>query len=325
MEMESTNYGTRLTPHFRWFLRYFDDKINLMNAMRIGIIISGLLTMISCKLDVPGVDKTQFAATPTSAPVQAGLIDEASGMVDSRSQPGNVWVNQDSGSPTELALLGHDGKLKGKITIPGSSNRDWEEMASGPGPRDGVHYLYVGDIGDNLGQNGIYQVYRFPEPASLQTPVTQVERINFRYPDGARDAEAMFIDPQSKAIYIISKREQNVRLYRLNYPQNINEVTIAEPFGELPIGTFTTAAAISPDGMEILIRNYTEIRYWKRNPDQSIPDALQNGTSRTVPSIPFPTDPQPEAICFEKDGKGYFTLSEKASAPSVNLYYYARR
>lgn len=291
--------------------------------MRSIFLVGSLLVMASCKLEVPGVDRTQFVSTPTSTPVTPGQIDEASGMVDSRSMPGNIWVNQDSGSPAELALLGYDGKIKGKISIPNSSNRDWEELANGPGPKEG-NYLYIGDIGDNSAQNPILQIYRFPEPANLQTPVTQVERINFRYPDGPRDAEAMFVDPATKDIYIISKQINNVRLYRFPYPQNINEVTVLEPLGELPVA-FVTGAAISPDGNEMLVRNYTEIRYWKRNAGQSIADALQNGTSRSVPSIPVPTDPQPEAVCFDKDNKGYFTLSERNNAASVNLYYYARR
>ncbi len=291
--------------------------------MRILAFPIGLLLLIasSCKLAVPGVAVAQFSSDPTVTPVSPGQIDEASGMADSRSQPGNVWIHQDSGSPAELALLGYDGAVKGKTTIPGLTNRDWEELAMGPGPTEGTNYLYIGEIGDNNGQHATCQIYRVPEPANLQTPITQVERINFRYPDGPRDAEAMFVEPQTKDIYIISKREANVRLYRLAYPQNINEVTVAQAYGELPL-TFVTGAAISPDGTEIAVRTYTEIAYWKRNAGQSIADALQNGSRR---QLPYRQEPQGEAICFDKDGKGYFTISERANASAVNLYYYARK
>lgn len=289
--------------------------------MRIFALLIGLLILSSCKLEVPGVAVAQFSPDPTTTPVLPGQIDEASGMADSRSQPGNVWIEQDGGSPAELALLGYDGKLKGKIGIPTITNRDWEELAMGPGPVEGTNYLYIGEIGDNNAQYPFCQIYRLPEPGSLQTPVTQVERINFRYPDGPRDAEAMFVDPRTKDIYIISKREPNVRLYRLPYPQNINEVTVAQPYGELPL-TFVTGAAISPDGSEIVVRTYTTIAYWKRKADQTIADVLQNGNSR---QLPYRQETQGEAICFDKEGKGYFTISEKAAASSVNLYYYARK
>jgi hypothetical protein len=295
--------------------------------MRNLVLIGGLLVMVSCKLEVASVYNAQFSSEPTVAPVQPGLIDEASGIADSRSQPGNVWIEQDSGSPAELALLGYDGKLKGKISIPQFGNRDWEELAIGPGPQDGKNYIYIGDIGDNNNQNPVSQIYRLPEPTNLQTPITQVERINFRYPDGPRDAEAMFVEPQTKDIYIISKREQNVHLYRFKYPQNVNEVTVLEPLGELPsfgdgLTGYVTGAAISPDGSEILIRTYASIFYWRRNSGQSVADALQYGTSRRLTSR---LEPQGEAICFDKDGKGFFTISERANASSVNLYYYARQ
>ncbi|WP_420151064.1 PE-PGRS family protein [Spirosoma sp.] len=293
--------------------------------MRVFVLLIGLLVTTSCKLDIANGD-AQFASDPTIAPVAAGQIDEASGIADSRSQPGNLWIEQDSGSPAELALLGYDGQVKGKISIPNVTNRDWEEMAIGPGPQDGVNYLYIGDIGDNNGQYPLYQIYRLPEPATLQSPISGVERINFRYPDGSRDAEAMFVDPQTKDIYIISKREEKVRLYRLAYPQNINEVTVAEALGEISFGgglaNYVTAAAISPDGSEILVRTYSQLYYWKRSAGQSIADALQRGSRR---QLVVRLEPQGEAVCFDKDAKGFFTISERASAPSVNLYYYARK
>jgi hypothetical protein len=295
--------------------------------MRVFVLLIGILAVSACKLEIPGVALAQFASDPTATPVAPGQIDEASGIADSRSQPGNLWIQQDSGSPAELALLGYDGVVKGKITVPNAENRDWEELAIGPGPQEGINYLYIGEIGDNNGQYPFSQIYRLPEPANLQTPITQVERINFRYPDGPRDAEAMFVDPQSKDIYIISKRENNVRLYRLPYPQNINEVTVAQAYGELPsfgqgLPGYVTGAAISPDGTELIVRTYSGLFYWKRNAGQSIADALQNGTSR---QLPYRLEPQGEAVCFDRDSKGYFTLSEKASASSVNLFYYARR
>ena len=289
--------------------------------MRNFVLLVFSLAIVSCKLAVPGVYDAQFSSDPTVAPVAPGQIDEASGIVDSRSQPGNVWIEQDSGSPAELALLGYDGVVKGKISVPGVSNRDWEELSIGPGPKDGTNYIYVGEIGDNNANHEISQIYRFPEPASLQTPITQIERINFRYPDGPRDAEAMFVDPSSKDIYIISKREEKVHLYSLPYPQDVNQVTVAKAYGELPI-TFVTGAAISPDGAEMLVRTYTQVYYYKRDSGQSISDALQFGNTR---QLTIRAEPQGEAVCFEKDNKGFFTISERASASSVNLYYYGRK
>jgi len=38
--------------------------------------------------------------------------------------------------------------------------------------------------------------------------LSNVQKITFKYPDGAKDAECMLIDQQSKDIYILSKREK---------------------------------------------------------------------------------------------------------------------
>ena len=295
--------------------------------MRNTILLVLGLIIASCKLTIPSVYEANFATEPTSTAILPGQIDEASGIVDSRTLPGNVWIQEDSGNPAELTLLGYDGKVKARINIPNSANRDWEELASGPGPKDGVNYLYIGDIGDNSAQYSVCQIYRLPEPTSLQGTVTGVERINFRYPDGPRDAEAMFVDPKTRDIYIISKREDKVHLYSLTYPQNVNEITVANYLGELPsfgggLANYVTGAAISPDGNEILVRTYTQLYYYKRDAGQSPADALQLTNRR---QLTVRLEPQGEAVCFDKDNKGFFTISERASASSVSLNYYVRK
>lgn len=288
--------------------------------MRIIIFVLGTLGVFSCNIGV-SPDDIKFSSNPTVSPVPPGQVDEASGLADSRSMPGTIWIEQDSGSPPELALLGHDGSVKGKINIPNATNVDWEDMAIGPGPQDGRNYLYIGDFGDNNAQRPTCVIYRLLEPASLQESIGQVERINFRYPDGPRDAEAMIVDPQTRDTWIISKRESKVHLYRLPYPQDINQVTTLEAYGELPF-TYVTSAGISPDGSEILLRTYLQVFHWKRNAGQSVADAMQKNTAR---QLVVKAEPQGEAIGFDREGKGFFTISERASAASVNLYYYAKQ
>jgi len=263
-----------------------------------------------------------FVTEPTATTIAPGLIDEASGMTASRSMPGNLWVHQDSGSPAELALLGQDGTVKGKIKLPSLvENRDWEDMGIGPGPQDGINYLYIADIGDNNAQYPAYIIYRLPEPKSLTEPVTQAERMFFKYPDGAHDAEAILVDPQTKDIWIVTKREQKVKLYRFAYPQNINEVTTVKDYGELPMSV-VTGGGISSDGNEILLRTYTNIYYWKRQNNELLAETLQRREAR---ALPYRLEPQGEAICFDREDKGYFTLSERNNASTFSLYYYAKK
>jgi len=275
--------------------------------------------LIACQDE--SVKPVQFSTEPTMTKITTDQLSEASGIADSRSMPGALWVEQDGGNAAELLLLGHDGQLRGRMAVPNTTNRDWEDMTNGPGPQANVNYLYIGDIGDNDAQYGQYTIYRLPEPQSLTSSITGIERITFRYPDGARDAETLLLDPQTKDLYIVSKRETKVHLYRLAYPQITTTLITAELLGELPY-TYVTGGAFSPDGSEIVLRTYTNVFYWSRKSGQTVADAMQLTASR---DLPYRLEPQGEAICFDRENKGYFTLSEKANGISPTLNYYLRK
>src|SRR5439155_4519818 len=144
-------------------------------------------------------------------------------------------------------------------------------------------------------------------------------KFTFVYPDGARDAESLFVDPLTRDIYIISKRDPTKHVYRAAYPQSTSGTTTLEKITELPNSNWITAADISPDGSEIIMRagaTTTGLMY-TRPAGGSVADALA-----TVPvSIPLLSEAQGEAIGFDPQGWGYYTTSEGASAP---IHYFNR-
>ena len=152
------------------------------------------------------------------------------------------------------------------------------------------------------------------------------ESIYLEYPDGARDAEAMFVDPANGDIYIVTKRELKVRVYRAEYPQAINDTTVLEYLLELPFGSMgipgngVTGADISTDGREILIKTYSAVYYFSRENGESIEDAL----AKTPKTLKYTIEPQGEGICWAADGKGFYTLSEFGSASESIFYFYSR-
>src|SRR3546814_8989427 len=92
--------------------------------------------------------------------------------------------------------------------------------------RDGVHYLLIGDIGDNRGKRPDIQVHVVKEPAvPFETPIVdtlpndQVGSYVLRYADGQRDAESLFFDPIDKQLNVISKREVEVGVYTTVQPE----------------------------------------------------------------------------------------------------------
>ncbi|MGA0557349.1 PE-PGRS family protein [Larkinella sp. VNQ87] len=280
-----------------------------------------LLTLVSCGEISPSSSSDRFSTTPDKFPVQAGQVDEASGIAASRTMDGRLWVQEDSGTPAQINLMTTDGKLEKRFPLPGINNRDWEDLAIGPGPQDGVSYLYLADIGDNFKQNQESYIYRFPEPKNTNETISGIERISFRYPDGPRDAEAILLDAQTRDLWIVSKSEEKVRLYRLPYPQSTADVKTADYYGELPLNLIT-GGSMSSDGKDILLKSYLGTYYWRRNDGQSVADAMQKTAAKTLASEALGI--QGEAICFDRNNNGYYTLPEKGNQSSVTLNYYKR-
>ena len=81
---------------------------------------------------------------------------------------------------------------------------------------------------------------------------------------------------------------------------------------QAPVG-----GAISPSGREILLKTYDDIFYWERQQGELLSATLQ----REATALPYSGEPQGEAICWDKAGSGFYTLSEGVKQP---LYYYSR-
>ncbi len=271
----------------------------------------------------PEVVIPDFETTPKIYTLPISIANEASGICDSRSMAGNVWVQEDGNNPNVLHQFSHTGEYKGNIQMP-FSNRDWEDMTIGAGPETGKNYIYLADIGDNsaIFENQYY-IYRFIEPQSLNEKVTNFDKIAFQYSDGSRDAECILLDPATKDIYIVTKREFNVRLYQLPYPQSTTEVQVAKFVQNIPL-QIITSGGISSDGKEIVLRNYEAIYYWYRKENESIVAALARSRDKLLPYV---NETQGEGFCFDKENKGYFTNSERPdgqTTPSF-LYYYRKK
>ncbi len=234
------------------------------------------------------------------------------------------WTHNDSGNKPELFLIDANAKCKTTVFLSGIKNRDWEDIAVGPGPMKDRSYIYVGDIGDNSAQHEIKFIYRFIEPklsdTTKQISISEFDTIKFSLPDGIRDTESLMIDPLTKNIYIISKREpKEVHVYKLPFPQSTTEVITAALVLKIPY-TFIVAGDISADGSEVLIKSYSNIYYWKKKQDKSIEELLKTPAS----ILPYETEAQGEAITFDRANEGYYTLSEEANMKKPHLMFYKR-
>lgn len=248
-------------------------------------------------------------------------LGELSGIIQSNKHTGKFWTHNDSGDLANIYLINSKAALEGTYHLEGIDAVDVEDIAKYT--VDGRTYLVLADIGDNRAVRKEVRLYIFEEPAwqsgtkKYQIPRSKIRVIHLNYKDKPRDAEAIFIDPVDLTCYLISKREFNVGVYAFPILQADGASLTLHRKWTLPF-TFVTAADIAEDGTAIVIKNLTEVFYWKRDAGVSIEETLTRPFSR----LEYSPEPQGEAICFDKDASVFYTISERPFGLYAYLYRY---
>lgn len=302
-----------------------------MRRLIIVVLVVGicLLTFfISQGLDRLKQTKPRFAVNDKlfSKAIDKGQLEkrleEASALAASIQNPGFYWTLNDSDNPAEVYLIDSTAQTKIVCKLQGIQNRDWEDIAIGPGPKKDKKYVYVGEIGDNSAAYDFKYLYRFEEPDlknGAEQTIASVEILVVKLTDGKRDTETLMIDPTTSDLYIISKREERVGVYFQKYPYP-NDTLKLNKVLELPF-KWVTSGSISQDATEVLIKNYDKIFYWKRTSEKSLIELLK----KDPVEIPYKPEPQGEAICFGYNNSGFYTISEtRITQPLAQLKFYKR-
>lgn len=265
----------------------------------------------------------------TNGPIHSldvDFINEASGIAASRNHIGWFYVHNDSGNPAELFIVDSIGHLKVRIKLEGIQNRDWEDIAIGPGPDSLKSYIYIGDIGDNTESRSNYFIYRLEEPIipdSLSFPYEMkvtADRISFQYPlKESNNCEALMIDPITKDIYIATKSSVSC-FYKLKYPYSLTSINTFELLLTIPVKK-VTAGDISSDGTCLILKNYRRIFQWKRELGITIDSMLKSKPTE----LPYLIEQQGEGLCWSVNGKSYFTISELESGTKQFLIKYDKK
>ncbi len=285
-----------------------------MQGTRVLFSIVMSLVLLNCESKKP-----KSLAVVTSLGKVDQRLEEASGLVASIANPGFLWTINDSGNPPEVFLINQQGKTRLVCTLLNGRNRDWEDIAIGAGPDPHKKYIYVADIGDNWAQYELKYIYRFEEPTlhgQKEMTVTQFDTLILKLPDGKRDSETILIDPFTNDLFLISKSEESVALYTTPFPFPKDTIVLRKvttiPFTKI------VAGSISPDGTEVLLKDYDRVYYWKRSPSESLPKVF----IKKPIWLPYEREPQGEAIAWSQNGNEYYTLSEGTLGRPANLFVY---
>ena len=167
-------------------------------------------------------------------------LSEASGIAASRTIAGVLFTHNDSGHPAEVYAVTEDGAHVATLAFTGALAHDWEDIAIGPGPVDGAHYLYVADIGDDPDEpwRETVIVERALEPELASTDrargiTLDFDSIYLSYPDGPHNAETLFVDPATSDLYIVTKASSRAAVYVARAPLSLDSVSHLELVTEL--------------------------------------------------------------------------------------------
>lgn len=249
-------------------------------------------------------------------------LEEASGLAASMANPGYLWTLNDSGNPAEVFLINDKAEVVLVCELNDVANRDWEDIAVGPGPIQGAHYLYVGEIGDNNAKYEYKYLYRFREPVldkKKEIVINDFDTLVIELPDGKRDMESIALDHETGNFYFISKREEQVNIYKALFPLMSADTIVPEIIGTLPYHN-VVAADFSIDGSELLVKTYEEVLYWRAGNGQQIDQVLLSPPIR----LTYRQEPQGEAIAWALDKSGFYTLGESTQHEKAHLYFYKR-
>ncbi len=291
-----------------------------MNIARLNLCLLFTFSLLSLQVysqNRKDYFKTQIALGELTDP----QLKEVSGITPAY-QEGNFWVHNDSGDGATIYLIDRQAKLLKKFSLEGVSVVDCEDI-------DRVkigdtYFLVLADIGNNAGKRTWTCLYVFPEPQADDPgliPKKSIRAIFLKFPGRQRlDAESIMIDPIDNMLYVISKREFRSTVYGVKVFTNVKQQYFTlNRIAELPF-TFATASAIDQTGTQLLVKNITHIFYWQRNRSESWKQVLQ----RKPAILPYQVEPQGEAIAFDSNGTGFYTISERPFGLKSYLYFFER-
>ena len=282
--------------------------------MRGGAIVA-IAATAACELaEVPAPVSNGVCDAPSTQVALPSALAETSGVAASSTYPGTFWVHNDSGSEAAVFAVDSTGRVLARVRVDGATNRDWEDIATGPcEPGDSSACLFIGEIGDNSEHYPHVAVYRIPEPDPATDSVSRpAEIFRFRYHDGPRDAESVFVT--DTGIHIVSKgRSGEIGLFRLAPPYRPGatvDLTRVQRLAPPPtsMSAQITAAAADPAGQLVVIRSYAGLRFFRFEADTLRP----HGRPANVVA---PTQMQGEGVDFLDGTRLVVTSEAQASRP----------
>lgn len=291
----------------------------------------------SWKADKREAKSVAPTSTDYTAPIMVGQIEstditESSGLSASECQD-VLWTHNDAGNAPLIFAMDMTGKHLGTWKVEGSSNVDWESIATHK-DASGRCFLLIADFGDNAEARKSSEIYRIPEPiitsegststAANPLSTTAAEVMRFTYVDGSQNAETLLVHPTSGDIYIVTKeRSGPAGIHRIKQQYGSAEIMKTEKMGDISVPStpegLLTGGSFSPDGTRLMLCD-------KKGGYEFVLPAGSTNVDEIWKVKPIPVNvgdrKQGEGVSYGRDGVTLYASSEKKNAP---LYMIRRK
>ncbi len=230
-----------------------------MDRKTIAMKLVFTIGLLACHVFVlaQGLDLGAASCAPNFVANLASQCNETSGLVFSND---TIFSINDSGNqPKVQALSASNGQLLAEWSLTNAVNIDWEAVALSP------QQMFVGDIGNNMGNRSIYELYRLDRnQLSLKNTTINVQKLVFKFADQPAgtfpanahnyDAEAMFFWQDS--LHILSKNWQNLWTRHYVLPTNWQDTLVAVPRDSFYVNGLVTDAVFDGSSNQVLMLGY---------------------------------------------------------------------
>ena len=249
-------------------------------ALRSALVLLAALGLV-IGLPVAAAADDTVAFTITDA-----RITESSGLARDTGA-GRYWTVNDSGDEGVAYGISESGEVTGTLTYR-ADPVDVEAVAVYDGR------LYLADIGDNGADRDMITVYYFneAEPGDQPVPYRSWE---FRYPDGAHDAETLLVNEEGR-LFIVTKGAPGA-VYAAPATPRRTAVNELKRVGDAP--TAVTDGTFLPGGDRIAL-----LTFFGRV------EVLDASSYRKVAEVTVPAQEQPESLTVSLSGKSLLVGSE---------------
>lgn len=269
-----------------------------------------LVFLLSATMIYAQVEVTQKGVLPPSLSENSGLIFYG----------GKLITHNDSGNdPVLFEIDTVSLAVTRTVEILNAENIDWEDITQDD------QYIYIGDIGNNLGTRTDLGIYRISKQEYDQSESVVTERINYNYEDQTDftnqgnsdwDAEALFV--LEGQLIVLTKQWNSLGTVAYSVPSTPGN-HIARRIGELEINGLVTAASFSKDTSELFILGHSMILepFVYKVSEPNVQNIFQGESLKLDVSLGFA---QTEGIAYIANNR-FFISSESFSreVPAITL------